>query len=606
MPEDLHIWVTFAVILVAIVAYVSERVPMELTAAAVVAVLLVFFHVMPLNDAVGNPVLMTEDLLRGFANPALMTVLALLIIGQGLFQTGALDGVAAKVSTLGRGSGTLTVALVLAATCLLSGLLNNTPVVVLMLPVLGAVAAQAQIAPSKVMIPLSFVSILGGMTTLIGSSTNLLVAGQARASGLEPIGFFDFTVMGGMLAAIGFVYAITVLPALLPDRSSASPAAGTATGRQFIARIRIRFGHPLIGAEAVGGMFPALRGMTVLTVQRGSRQFFPPYDDIVLQPGDLVSLAATRAVMSETLDWHVVQSDPVPDERGGEGPDRTVLIAESVVAPGSRLIGRPVAASVLREMTDCAVLGVQRESRMIRMNLSDIRLEAGDVLLVAGSRSQVEGLRALHDVILLEWSAAEVPQTAYARRALAIFAGVVTLAATGVLPIAVAAIAGAMLMVPAGCLNVRQAARAFDRRIYLLVGSSLALATALDSTGGAALIAHSVVEAFSASSPAVLLSAMFLVIAILTNFLSNNATAVLFTPIAIQAALELGADPFPFVVTVILAANCSFATPIGYQTNLLVMGPGQYRFADFARAGAPLVLIIWLAFTFISPWYYGL
>jgi di/tricarboxylate transporter len=182
----------------------------------------------------------------------------------------------------------------------------------------------------------------------------------------------------------------------------------------------------------------------------------------------------------------------------------------------------------------------------------------------------------------------------------------VAVSASGILPITIAAITGALAMVPAGCLNVRQAARAFDRRIYLLIGSSLAMAAPLEATGGARFIAEEVVALLNGQSPAIIMSALFLLIAVMTNFLSNNATAVLFTPIAISTAAQIGVDPFPFIVTVILAANCSFATPIGYQTNLLVMTPGHYRFADFLKVGSPLVLLIWLAYSFIGPWYYGL
>ncbi|MEJ8573690.1 SLC13 family permease [Microbaculum marinum] len=610
--EDFHMWATFAIIAVAIVAYVTEKTPIEITGVGVVVAFLLLFQLFPYPNPDGSGLFGAEELLAGFANPALFTILALLVIGQGLFQTGALDGLAQRIGHWGGGRNNATLAAVLIVTGILSAFMNNTPVVVLMLPVLGAVAMRARQSPSKVMIPLSFVSILGGMTTLIGSSTNLLVAGQASDMGQPAITFFDFTGIGVILAVIGGIYAVFVLPRLLPARATMLQEVGGGQGKQFIAQIPIGYDNPLVGSKAVAGMFPALKGMTVVMVQRGDHPYLPPFEDVELQAGDIIVVAATRSVLTDALKGTkaLFSADPVGSIDEGEDDaappaDGPIMLAEAVVAPGSRLIGRTIEMSALRSMTGCIVLGIQRQSRMIRMRMSDIRLEAGDVLLVSGSRSQVEGLRLSRDVILLEWSAAEVPLTERAGRALAIFLAVVAVSASGLLPIATAAITGALALVPAGCLNIRQAARAFDRRIYVLIGSSLAMAAPLEVTGGARFIAEEVVALLNGQSPAVIMSALFLLIAIMTNFLSNNATAVLFTPIAISTAMQIGVDPFPFIVTVILAANCSFATPIGYQTNLLVMTPGHYRFADFVKVGTPLVLLIWLAYSIIGPWYYG-
>jgi len=282
------------------------------------------------------------------------------------------------------------------------------------------------------------------------------------------------------------------------------------------------------------------------------------------------------------------------------------MLAEAVLAPGSRLIGRSVEQASLRHETGCIVVGIQRRSRMIRSRLDEIRLAAGDVILVLGNRADVLDLRRSRDFLLLEWSARALPKFAYGARARWIFLATIAAAASGVVPIVVAALAGAAAMIPAQCLNVRQAARAFDRRIYLLIGASIAMASALEATGGAAEIAHGLVSALAGASPAMVASALFLLIAIMSNFLGHHAAAVLFTPIAIDTAINLGVDPLIFIYLVIFAANCSFATPMGYQTNLLVMGPGHYRFIDFTRAGAPLIALIWLAYSLFVPWYYGL
>jgi len=279
------------------------------------------------------------------------------------------------------------------------------------------------------------------------------------------------------------------------------------------------------------------------------------------------------------------------------------------VAPGSRMDGRSLSQLNFYAETNCMVLGVERRARMLRSAIESIRLEAGDVLLLAGQSEDILALRSNRDVLLLEWSAVEFPSRRNALLALSIFTAVVATASTGLIAIPVAALSGAALMVIGRCLNIRQAARAVDRRIFLLIGAALAMGTSLSATGGAQYLAEQLLAALAGASPAIILSAFFLLVAALTNVLSNNATAVLFTPIAVSVAAGLGLDAegtLAFVVAVIFAANASFATPMGYQTNLLVMGPGHYKFKDFMIVGVPLTLLMWIVFSLFAPWYYGL
>ncbi|MGI9413740.1 MAG: SLC13 family permease [Hyphomicrobiales bacterium] len=618
MLEDgsVQMWATFAIIGVAIVFYVTERVSLEITSVGLIVALLLLFHFMPLSDGGGNLLISLEDILSGFASPALITILALLAIGQGLFQTGALEGPTRQLQELGANRRRSVLLVTLATAGAISAFLNNTPVVVMFIPIVSALSAKLGVSASKTLMPLSFITILGGMTTLIGSSTNILVAGLAARYGNLEIGFFDFVVPGLVLAALGGVYVTFIMPRLLRPGRSMSEAIAASGGRQFIAQITVTQGHPLDGAGAVAGLFPALKNMTVRLIQRGEHPILPPFEDITLRDGDVVIVAATRKALTETLTSKesLLTTDPedtdAGPDAGGENSEPFksggLTLAEAVVAPGSRLIGRRIEESGLRSATGCIVLGIQRRSRMIRIRLSEIRLEPGDVILVLGTREDVRGLRLNHDLLLLEWSAHELPDITLAARAMVIFAGTVAAAASGLMPIVVAALLGAFAMVPAGCLNLRQASRAFDRKIYLLIGASLAMAASLEATGGAHYVAMNMVSALSGASTAVVLSALFLLIAVLTNVLSNHATAALFTPIAIDTAVQLNADPRIFVFAVILAANCSFATPMAYQTNLLVMGSGHYRFGDFLRAGTPLIFVLWLAYSLFAPWYYQL
>jgi len=617
-PFVWQMWAVYAMVLAAVVLFSMERLTLEISALAILTALLVFFYLFPVPGPDGRNLLGTTALMSGFANPALIAVLALLVIGQGMFQTGALDGVTRTVADFGSRHPARTIFLTFLLIAFSSAFLNNTPIVVMFIPVLATLAGRFGQRAPKVMMTLSFVSILGGMTTLIGSSTNLLAAGVVLNTKLPPIGIFDFVVPGVFLATIGFLYATLAVPRLVPDRAGPAQEIGgvdQGSGKQYIAQIEVTAGHTLVGVGAVAGLFPPLRDMTVRMIQRGEHPILPPFEDIALEPGDVIIIAATRQTLTASLKSGSKIFEGMLEERFAEGagngdapsrPGGELTLVEAVVAPGSRMIGQTIEQIAFRHQTGCIVLGVQRRSRMIRTLLNDIRLEAGDVLLVLGKSANIQALRHNRDVLMLEWSATELPDPKLAHRALAVFGIMVSTVLLGWLPIEIAAVAGAGAIIATGVLNVRQAARAIDRRIFLMVGAMLGVATALDVTGGAQAIAQASVELFSGYGVPVILSAFFLATAITTNVLTNNATAVLFTPIAISTANQLGVDPMVFVYAVIFASNCSFATPMGYQTNLLVMGPGHYEFRDFVRAGTPLVILLWLAYSFFAPWYYGL
>lgn len=596
-----EVWLVMAFTAVVIGLYCWERWSIETVAGGVVAVLLVFFHAFPLED------FGAADILAGFASPALIAVMALLVVGQGIFHTGALDAPTRRLAALARARPKATLGWMLATVFVVSAFLNNTPVVVMFLPVMTVVAQRLQATPSRVMIPLSYVSVLAGMTTLIGSSTNLLVAEVAADTPGAALTFFSPAPMGLILAAAGIAYLVLVGPLLLPHRPAADGEEAKADARQFIAQVEVALGDRLAGERAVEGVFEPLKDVTVRMILRGDQAFRAPFRDVTLQPGDVLVLFATKAQLGELLSVErgfrpgmFTGARPLPGETL-----RDLTLVEAAVAPGSRMVGRSLAHTSFSVPEGCVVIGVRRASRMVRDGVVDIRLEPGDVLLILGSPADLRSLRDQRDVLALEWSSHELPKTERAWIARLIFAGVIVSAATQLLPITHAAVAGAALMLATGCLRPRQAARAVDLRIYLLAGSSFALAGAMEVTGAAALLASGVVWLAAPLGDLALLSLLFLLVALLTNALSNNATAILFTPIAISAASQAGADPMAFVLAVLFAANCSFATPIAYQTNLLVLGPGRYRFSDFMRVGGPLVLLLWLVFTVMAPVMFG-
>jgi len=591
---------TLLVIAVSTVLYATERYSIEAISLGVIAAYLVIFVVLGLPAREGA--LGAAEILQGFANTGLITITALLIVGQGLYHTDALERPAHTLVRWVSRTGLLGLVVVFLVIATLSAFMNNTPVVVMFIPIISTLAHSMRTNAARVMMPLSFITILGGMTTLIGSSTNLLAANVARQAGAVDLQFFSFTPVALMLAAVGVPYVLGVIPLILRSRTTMADAMRGSQGKQFIAEIPIRAGHPLVGATANAGMFPQLKDMTVRLIQRGERPHLPPFENLTLQPGDIVIVAATRPALERALAGQAT----VMRGEGEERPPGVVTLAEAIVAPGSRLIGRTVSQSGFRGETGCVVLAIERRSRMPRMPMADIRMEAGDVLLFAGQRRGIEELRGNRDILLIDWTAADVPARQRAPIALIIFGCVVASAATGIMPIVAAAVLGAFAMLATRCLNTRQAARVVDGRIVMLIASAIASATALEATGGAQILAQSFLDALSDAPPQVVMSALFLIIALTTNILTNNAAAVLFTPIAIGVANHLSLPAEPFVVTVILAANASFATPVAYQTNLLVMGPGHYRYRDFLVAGGPLIVLLWGAFSIIAPWWYGI
>lgn len=596
-------WASLVVVAVTIVFYMLDRWSMESVSISVIAGLLLLFS-LPGATAYDGSELSLSVLISGFANPALITIMALLVVGQGLFQTGALEGPTKALVRSYDKRPALTLIGAFAAVFVTSAFTNNTPVVIMFLPIMSAIAARMGASTSRLMMPLSFVSIFAGMTTLIGTSTNLLAADAYERLTPNELGFFDQSVFGLMLAAVGIVYLLLASRLLLPNREELTETM-MKTGKQFVAQFEVTPRHFLDGKEAVAGMFPELKDMTVRMIQRGERALLPPYDEVRLIPGDLVIVAATRQALTDLLSdkpamlQDVWQSSVAETEDSDDGQ---LGLVEAVIAPGSRMAGRTVEMLGFRRLTKAVTLGIQRRSRMIRTKLGEIRLEAGDTLLLCGPISAFRDLRSSRDLILLEWSQSEFPTTARAQVARLITIMMVIVAALGIASITLASIVAATAMILLQCLNHRQAARSLDLRIYLVIAAALAMGVSLESTGAAQMLAELVVFLASPFGTLTVLSAIFLTVAILTNILSNAATAVLFTPIAISAAEQTGADPFPFLLAVIYAANCAFATPIAYQTNMLVMGPGHYKFGDFLRFGGPLVIIMWAAFTIIAPW----
>ena len=628
LDTDLHMWFVLLLTGFSIILFIREKIPLEVTSVLILTTLMVFGQFFPLPDAAGTNLLNAERLLAGYANPSLIAVLALLVMGQAIIHTDALRLVTGIFEVRNKKLAILAVISILAFVLVVSSFMNNTPLVIIAIPLLQILAKNIGLSQSKIMIPLSYAAILGGMTTLIGSSTNLLVSSAMTELGYQALGFFDFFFPGLILAGVGFIYVLVFTPLVLSNRASMTQDL-KGDSKEFVAELDIAEDSKLVGVECVDGKFPEIANLNVKLIQRGGHLILPPFEGYKIETNDIMIVTATRKTLTELLakypgfllseeESRVMQdglADTDDTAQGASEPTKTEsrVLAEIMISPGSRMIDMSLDHVNFQRQFGTIVLGVQRRARVVRRRLGRIRLEAGDVLLVAGKMSVVNGLRDNSDFIVLSGSKRDLPLPNKAPIAAAVFLSVIGLAAFGVVSIPVAAIAGSVLMIATGCLNIRQATRAIDRKIFLLVGSMLALGTALQATGGATYLANAILSLPFTDTPLAMISVLFLLVAITTNVLTNNACAILFTPIAMNLAGSITVPEgfeydiaYIFAITVIFGANCSFASPIGYQTNLLVMGPGRYRFRDFIIAGVPLVILLWATFTLMLRYYYGL
>lgn len=626
ISADFHMWFMLLLTGVAVVAFVRDRIPIEVISIVLLTILLLYGQIFSITDDRGRDLLDAESLLSGFSNPSLIAVLALLVIGQGMIHTDSLRYITGlfvfKDNTMSR----VSILVILLLVCMVSGIMNNTPLVIIAIPIMQALVSSIREPASRVMMPLSFVAILGGMTTLIGSSTNLLVSSTMVELGYKPLEFFDLTVPGVILAAVGFLYVVTVVPFILPKRASMTEEI-VGDEKEFVAELDIGDDSKIVGAECIDGRFAELPDMTVKLIQRGGHLILPPFEGYSIHKGDILIVATTRKTLGMWLSKNPAfllseeESEVIHGTGSEEGDENTSalkgaetrVLAKIMITPASRMVDMSLDHVNFHKQFGAIVLGIQRRARVVRRRLGRIRLEAGDVLLIAGKHSVINSLRGNPDFIVLSGSKRDLPSPRKAPIALGVFILTIASAASGFLSIPVAAFAGAAAMIGTGCLNIRQATRAIDRKIFLLVGSMLALGTALDVTGGITYIAGLILDVPYADNPLVMVSVLFLIVAITTNILTNNACAILFTPVALSLANQVTPQQglsydlhFIFALTVVFAANCSFASPIGYQTNLLVMGPGQYKFRDFFKAGVPLVLLIWISYILLVHFYFGL
>ncbi len=546
-------------------------------------------------------ILTPAEAFKVFSNEAAITVACMFILSAALERTGVIETIAHLLNKAVGQKDWSVLVVVLPMVAVLSAFINNTPVVVVFMPIMVTLAASRGIKPSKLLIPLSFASILGGLCTLIGTSTNILVSATAEQLGQAPLGMFELGRAGWMLAIVGLIYLLTIARKLLPDRETLASLLQSTDSKQYLTEVLVVADSPLVGkklSQTPLGNQPKAR---VLEVIRGGEAVSTPLKDLPLKQGDRLRLTTPLVSVLELNQLEGVELLP-KSALGVElvGAEKAV-IAECVIGPRSSLVGRSVRELDFRRRFDVLVLAVHRQGINLREDFADVELHYGDTLLVEGPAPAMRRLRGHRDFLLL----LDVPESTKRRRKQALAVGavalVVGLATLNVLPIGALAVIAAVGVVATGCLDIDEAYEAVDWKIIFLIFGMLALGMALEKTKGAELVANTLIRGLGGWGPMVVMLAVILLTSTLTNFLSNNAVAVLLTPIAIQSATGMGVDPRPFVIAVALGASACFATPIGYQTTTLVYGAGGYRFADFIKVGLPLNLIFCAVAAFLIP-----
>jgi len=567
----LHAVIVVGVLVGALVLFVSERLRSDMVALLALAVLL------------ATGVLAPEEGFAGFANPATVTVAAMFVLSAGLERTGAMSVVGGLLERIGRRSPRLGLAAMMFGVAAVSAFVNNTAAVAVMLPIVVALSRALRVSPSKLLIPLSYASLFGGMCTVFGTSTNILVSSLAGAAGQRPFGVFELAPVGLALLAGGLLYMLVVGVRLLPSRVAPGDLAEEFEVSDYVLEIRLRDTEPSIGSALGSAPLVTELGLDVLAVERDGEVLTLPREGLVLhRPG--VDVGARRRWRDEAL----------------EGDDATLI--EAVVAPASVLEGRTVREVGLRSRFGATVLAIRHHDRLVESRLADTPLRGGDALLVELASGSVPALRASREFVVVSEHGPLAPVAA--RRALpaiVVVAAVVAAAASGIVTIAVSAVVGALLLVLIGCLSLEDAYRSLDPRVIVLLGGILPLGTALERSGVAASLAHALVQVTAPLGPAATVAAVFALTSLLTAVMSNNATAALLVPIALGAAADLGLDPRALLAAVAYGASTSFMTPMSYQTNLMVYGPGAYRFSDYLRVGAPLTLLFWLLASALIP-----
>ncbi|MDD2789234.1 MAG: SLC13 family permease [Sulfurimonas sp.] len=601
-----HAIAVISLTLLALFLFTRENFPIETSSLIILVALTVGFTLFPYTN--NNETLHALDFFSGFGHEALVAVSALMIAGHGLVRTGALEPIGRMLTKLWIPYPKLSLLLTLLIGAILSAFINNVPIVILLLPILTAVSLRTKMPASKVLMPMGFSTLIGGMSTTIGTSTNLLVVSVAVDMGLKSFGMFDFFLPVAIAACIAIFYLWIIAPLLIPDREA--PFSDTSP-RIFTAKLMI-IKDSASENLTIEELIKKTDGMMKISrLYRSSSDIYIfPTANIKVKAEDMLVVEDTPENLKsyETILAAVLYTNlgAVDNEHPLKADDQQ--IAEVIISQGSKLNNTTLSRTRFLERRNLLCLALHKSGRTpktIIKDISEITLKEGDVLLIQGKKAYINDLKRSRELLVLD-ATSDVIQSKKAPLTFLIMLAIVTVSALGILPIAISATLGVLLMLLTNCINWKDASNALNTQVIMIVVASLALGQALLATGAASYLAHLFVSFMQGGSTAMMISGLMLLMAIMTNIVSNNAAAVIGTPIAIGIAQQLNLPAEPFVLAVLFGANMSYATPMAYKTNLLVMTAGGYTFNDFLKVGIPLTIIMWLTFSWLLPLLYNI
>jgi di/tricarboxylate transporter len=586
----MEIWIVSIVLTITLYLLVSEKIPIDLTAIGLIVILMLTNLLTPI------------EAVAGFSNPAVLTVGAMFLVSQGMIRTGAVEFIGKRVIQYSKGKAGIALLIILIIVAMASAFLNNTPVVVLFIPVVMSMCCRFGLSPSKFLIPISYASILAGSCTLIGTSTNIIVSDLSAGYGYGALKMFELSKVGVPIAVLGLVFLLMAAFKIMPKTVNPTCELEDGHRQQYLAEIHVPKDSLLIEKNPFTTFQSKYPDVKVLELIRHSHVFYPGRDVDTILADDLLLVKGSANSIVEILQSKI--ADLPLSEKGldfGNGKKHPILV-EMIVPPQSDLLGQRIKETHLTHDPELHTIAIKRSNlHYTEQKLHDIALRIGDVLLLWCPPSKLEELRSKRDVIIVEDIHHTIVHRRKVRIAVTIFIGLIFSAAIGLADIMVCALTAVFLMAISGCLQLRDAYRSLQPNVLLLIAATIALGQAMQKTGASEVYAQAFLRIFAKGSPMLVLAGILVLTSISTHLLSNNATAILLLPIAISTAVKLGIDPKPFIIAVCLGASACFATPIGYQTNLLVYGPGGYRFEDYFRLGIPLNLLVIILGTFLIP-----
>ena len=577
-----------AILAVAVILFVSERLRVDLIAMLVLITLTL------------TGLVTIEEAFSGFASPAVITVWSVYIVSGALFRSGVADTLANFMLRLAGESYLRLLFVIMITIGIMSSFMNNIGAVAILLPAVVSVARKINVAPSKLLIPMAFTSLLGGKMTLIGTPPNILATSIMETyGGLEPFGFFDFTPMGAIVLAVGIIYFLLIGNRLLPDRTPGGDLSESYQIRDYLSEVSVAEKSPLIGQTLPESKLGQRYDLNVVQIQRCDAGLLVPLQDPVLLAGDLLLvqgspqniLSASEALALETID----------DWKFDELSQETQALVEVTLSPSSQMQGKTLKQSDFRARYGLTVLAIQHHGESISTNLADIPLDIGDALLIQGPEDRIAQLRQDRDFLILETPPMESKRIKKAPLAVLILVSVLVAVSTRILPVSTAMLIGAVLMVLTGVLTMDEAYDAIQWKSVFLIAGMLPMGIAMQNSGTALFLAENIVKLVGNWGTEAVMMGIFLMTALTTEVMSNAAATVLVTPIAIDAARNLGANPQTFVMAVVIAAATSFLMPIGHQANVLVFGPGGYKFGDYTKVGIWLNILIFIVVLIVLP-----